>query len=132
MTDSHATASAPWPATLQTTSGPVALDIPDAQAIARALRDFLDTDPSVRSVPMLDTVSNAWLRAGDAPFVDSQGWVRIGLWLLQARGDAIVLICRAPGATTGQASYQFVASVSVDASRQWRITALQWEKLLAR
>ena len=132
MTDSIAATSGSFPATLQTTRGPLVLDLNDAQAITRSLRNFLDTNPSVKSIPMLDSTSYAWLRGGDAPFVDSDGWVRIGLWLLQARGDAVVLIYRAPGATTGQVSYQYVASVSFDARRQWQVTAINWEKLLAR
>ena len=132
MTDSHAATSGRFPATLQTMRGPLVLDRDDAQAITGSLRHFLDTDPSVKSIPLLDSTSHAWLRAGDAPFVDPDGGVRIGLWLLQARGDAVVLVCRAPGATTGQASYQYVASVSVDARRQWQVTAIAWEKLLAR
>lgn len=134
MTDSNdAAASAPTSTSIQTTThGALALDLRDAQGMAAALRTFLETDPSVKSVPMLDSTSAAWLRSGDTPFIDSRGFVRIGLWLLQARGDELVLIYRDPGAVAGKVSFQYVASVGRDKASRWAVTGVAWEKLLAR
>jgi hypothetical protein len=135
VTDSKAAAPAPAAASstsVQTSHGARAIDLRDAQAIATSLRHFLETDPSVKTVPMLGPDSSAWLRSGDTPFIDAQGLLRIGLWLLQARGDDLVLICREPGAPRGQMNYQYVASVSRDAAGQWRVAAVDWEKLPAR
>lgn len=126
MTDSNAPPVSST--TVATSGGAVAIDLRDAQAIAVSLRQFLETDPSAKSVPMLDPGSAAWLRPGDAPFIDREGRVRIGLWLLQARGDDLVLVWREPGAV----GYQYVASVVREASGRWRVAAAAWEKLLAR
>jgi hypothetical protein len=135
VTDSNAAAPAPASAsstTVQTSHGAQTIDLRDAQAIAMSLRHFLETDPSVKTVPLLDSASGAWLRSGDMPFIDAQGMVRIGLWLLQARGADLVLICREPGTPRGKVSYQYVASVGRDAAGSWRVAAVDWEKLLAR
>ena len=136
VTDSN-DAAAPAPASasstvVQTSHGALALDLRDAQAIATSLRHFLETDPSVKTVPMLDSTSGAWLRSGDQPFIDGEGIVRIGLWLLQARGADLVLVYREPGAPRGKVGYQYVASVGRDQASRWRVTAVDWEKLLAR
>ncbi|MFL6630258.1 MAG: hypothetical protein ACJ8G1_27735 [Vitreoscilla sp.] len=135
VTDSKAATPAPASASstaVQTSQGALAIDLRDAQAIAMSLRHFLETDPSVKAVPMLDSASGAWLRSGDTPFIGAQGMVRVGLWLLQARGDDLVLIYREPGAPRGKVSYRYVASVGRDAAGQWRVAAVDWEKLPAR
>ena len=133
VTDSNdSAASAPVSTTLPTAHGVVTLDLRDTQAIASALRNFLETDPSAKSVPMLEVSSGAWLRSGDTPFIDSRGFVRIGLWLLQARGDDLVLIYREPGAASGKVAYQYVVSVGRDAQQRWSVSGITWEKLLAR
>jgi len=135
VTDSNVAAPAPAAAsstTVQTSHGALAIDLRDAQAITTSLRHFLETDPSVKTAPMLDPASGAWLRSGDVPFIDAQGMLRIGLWLLQARGGDVVLMYREPGAPRAKVSYQYVASVDRDAAGQWRVAAVNWEKLLVR
>ena len=129
MTESNAAAaSAPRTATLQTTSGALTVSLVDAQAMARSLTNFLETDPSVASIPMLDANSGARLRSGDQPFIDSRGFVRIGLWLLQARGSDLVLTWREPG----KVGYQVVASVGHTGTTGWHVTGIAREKILAR
>lgn len=136
VTDSNDAAAAspasPSSTSVQTSQGALAIDLRDAQAIAASLRHFLESDPSVKTVPMLDVSSGAWLRSGDTPFIDAQGIVRIGLWLLQARGADLVLLYREAGAPRGSVGYQYVASVDRDAAGRWRVAAVHWEKLLAR
>lgn len=133
VTDSNdAAASAPQATTLQTTNGTLTLGLVDAQAMARSLRNFLETDPSVAAIPMLDANSGAWLRSGDQPFIDSRGFVRIGLWLLQARGNDLVLTWREPGAVPGKVGYQYIASVGRTGTGSWHVTGIAWEKILAR
>ena len=133
MTDSNdAAASAAGSTALQATSGELMLGLADAQSMARALKTFLETDPSVALVPMLDSDSPAWLRSGDTPFIDSRGTVRIGLWLLQARGDDLVLTYREAGGTPGKVGIQYVVAVGRVAGTEWRIRGIAWEKTLAR
>ena len=133
MTDSNAAAaSAPGSTTLQTTSGALTIGLADAQSMAGALKTFLETDPSVMLVPMLNANSPAWLRSGDTPFIDSRGTVRIGLWLLQARDDDIVLTYREAGGTPGKVGIQYVAAVGRVTGSNWRIRGIAWEKILAR
>lgn len=119
-------------ASLQTPYGTVVVDLADAQAMMQALRNFLDTDPSVKTIPMRDPASAAWLRPADTPFVDSQGSLRIGLWRLQARGDALVLTYREPGMPAGKVGYQYVATVDRDTRNRWLVSGIAWEKPLAR
>jgi hypothetical protein len=108
--------------------GQIAVGPDEARAIAAALRHFLDTDPTVKSLPMFDATSAGRLFPGDTPFLDAQGLVRIGGWLLQARGAARVLTWREPGAPR----WQYVASVCRVDAHAWRVTAVAWERILPR
>ena len=127
-----ASAPAPTSTTVHVANRDVTLDLTDAQAMARSLKNFLETDPAVAAIPLLNANSGAWLRSGDQPFIDSRGFVRIGSWLLQARGDDLVLTYREPGGQPGQVGYQYVATVVRNDRERWHVAGVTWEKILSR
>ncbi len=64
--------------------------------------------------------------AGEA-WIDEAGVVRMGMWLLESRGEALALVYRAPA----PANYQYVAHLEVK-DKAWKVKAITFEKLLRR
>lgn len=63
-------------------------------------------------------------------FIDKDGVVRIDRWVLQVRGDDLVLTYRFVPLTT-KFSYQFSASLE-RLNQQWKITSIGLERLTMR
>lgn len=128
MADSGNTNSGPSAtAILRLTSGELKLSLIDGQQIAAALHQYLETDSRVTQVPMLTRDSAAWLRSGDEALIDFQGQLRIGLWLLQGRGDQPVLTYRPVGENTA-VGYQYIARLGVK-DHHWYVDEIGWEKI---
>lgn len=83
--------------TLQVDNQPLTIKPEDAGQIAHALQRYLDAHESTADgVPLP--------RAAGEPWVDSRGTLRIGTWMLESRGDRLVLTMRdapQPGTRSG-------------------------------
>ena len=115
---------------LKLSGGDLVVSLADGREIAAALRRHLETDPRVAQIPMLSPNSLAWLRTGDEAAINSQGILRIGMWLLQARGDEAVLSYR-PVSDGSAFGYQYLAPLRRRDSH-WEIVEIRWEKVFYR
>lgn len=108
-----------------TVSGPIALTREDARAIGRALIAFLEASgPAVRD-DLLPTVE------GLPGWIDGFGTVRIGNWVLSARGDDLVLTYRSKP-EAGRGPVLFVAALEQRRPEGWVVTNLDRERLIPR
>ena len=127
MAEPGDTNSPPQVATLRLADGDRHFTTIQGEQIAASLRLYLENDPRVATVPMLNTDSPAWLRPGDEASIDFQGQLRIGLWLLQGRGAEAILTYRPPGGGTA-VGYQHIAHLRQLEGR-WIVAEIGWEKI---
>lgn len=108
-------------------SGEIVITSKDVEEISRALDDYLKNsrEDIAKRVPqnfLHQVPENAW-----EGFIDEDGAVRIGRWVLQASGDDLVLTYRVVTPTT-TVGYRFVAHLE-RLNQQWKVTSVSFEKL---
>lgn len=110
---------------LRLPTGDLRLVAADGEQMRDALVRYLRSAPSVRDIPLLTPESAAWMREADEVEID-EGTMRVGAWLLQARGGAPVLAHRSPAG--GGFGFQYVATLA-RGQQGWTIASLVWEKV---
>ncbi|HLJ91418.1 MAG TPA: hypothetical protein VKZ53_31760 [Candidatus Angelobacter sp.] len=108
----------------------VVLTLADAKQMQAALQAYLNSSKDrlqeilppnlVEALPK--HVSDAW--------IDSDGNVRIDVWLLEVRNDELVLTYRVTPSES-QVGYQYVAHLAHH-EQQWNISSITYVKLLPR
>ena len=108
----------------------VVVTLADARQIQAALQAYIDSSKESleKSMPA-NLVEGLPKKVGEA-WIDSAGSVRMGVWLLEAPGDELVLTYRvAPD--EGQVGYQYVAHLSHN-KQKWAVSSITYVKLLPR
>jgi hypothetical protein len=107
-----------WPITLE-----------DGRQMRDALKEYLRVPEHTAQIPFLSPEHDAWLTDKDDPWIDQEGTLHIGTWVLQPRGPAAALVHRPPSPATAF-GYQYVATLA--RTPRWAISGLTYEKLFFR
>ena len=110
--------------TLAVDNQPLVITPTDAEQIANALQRYLVAHESTAEGVALPRVAGL-------PWVDSRGTLRVGTWMLESRGDHLVLTLRdppRPGATFG---YQFIGSL-MHTTNDWQVPSVGLSRIKYR
>jgi hypothetical protein len=110
--------------------GDIVITSQDVQEIKRALDDYLKNSRQEIAKNVPENLFPQVPEKTSLAQIDEDGVVRIGSWLLEARGDDLVLTYRAVPPTT-TFGYQFVAGLERP-NQQWKVTSISFEKLYPR
>jgi hypothetical protein len=126
----NAQSGAPTQTKVSLESGEMVITSSDVQEIKRALEEYLKNskDEIAKNLPQ-NLIRELPEKVGEA-WIDQGGMVRISPWLLEARGDKLVLTYRAVPPTTGF-GYQFNALLQRP-NQQWMIASITYAKLYPR
>jgi len=125
-TMTHDGAGATSQITLRAGERDVVVTLADAREMRAALQGYLDADKK-RSQQTLP----ADLPPPDAPFIDEDGVLRLGPWLLQPEGDKLVLMQGFPPRGDQQLLFDYIAHLS-KVDNRWTVTAVSLRKTWLR
>jgi hypothetical protein len=115
---SDANEMGPQSTTIDWAGNQIALTIEDAKAMNAALLAYLNA-ADASQVPDRDYLIQ-WSQ-GPA-FIDVDGALRIGIWVLRSEDEGLVLNCRMPAAEGAREKEEYVAALVRD--DVWRITRI--------
>jgi hypothetical protein len=99
----------------------VTITLEEAQEIRRALKDYLDSTKEEFQPPLPKIIGEAW--------IDGEGYIRMGGWLLESGGDNLVLTYRLPSQPIAF-GYKYVATLEKDTGNKWKVRSISRAKLM--
>lgn len=110
--------------TLRVNGQPMVITPTDAEQIANALQRYLGAHESTAEGVALPRVAGM-------PWVDSRDTLRVGTWMVEARGDHLVLSLRDSPSRGTASGYQFTALL-IHAESGWNVPSVGLSKLTYR
>ena len=107
--------------TLLVNGQPLVITRTDAEQIANALQRYVGAHESTADGVVLPRVAGR-------PWVDSRDTLRVGAWMVEARGEELVLTLRQPPSPGTASGYQFTGSL-IHAESGWHVPSVGLSKL---
>jgi hypothetical protein len=113
-------------------SGEFVVTLSTAQQIQRALETYLVSSREETEKALPGPLFQGLPKDAGEAFINSAGQVRIGLWLLEARGDELVLTYRELPPHSG-VNIQYIAHLlQAEGTREWKVASITYARIYPR
>jgi hypothetical protein len=116
--------------TLPLDGGQLIITLEDAQEIKRALEAYLTFSRREIEQTLPRNLIDALPKATGDAWIDEDGSVHIGAWLLESRGGKLALTYR-PSPPTSSIGYRYEAHLE-QVEGQWKVSSITFAKLYYR